>query len=72
MRALVKLTRNGTSSAVTIPKQMLVYLGWLTGESFIVTVTERGDLTVRRPCADDFGPNTPASYFPRTPATSAK
>lgn len=56
MRGLQKLVRNGNSTAVAIPRVMLVKLGWLTGRSVVVELTE--DCTacvVRLPNERDYG-----------------
>lgn len=57
MRALQKLVRNGNSTQVTIPKPLLVHLGWLPGGDVIVELAvDNRSLVFREPRADDFGP----------------
>ena len=48
MRAVQKLVRNGNSTQVTILRPMLVWLGWLPGESVVVEVLEDKTLLVRK------------------------
>lgn len=54
MRALQKLVRNGNSTQFTIPRALLIELGWLPGESVIVELLEDGALRLRRPVPEDF------------------
>jgi len=54
MRALQKLIRNGNSTQFTIPRAILIHLGWLAGESMIVEVLEDESVRVRRPRESDF------------------
>lgn len=57
MRALQKLTRNGNSTAVSIPRPLLFQLGWIPGRAVIVELTEDcKSLVVRLPNEKDFGP----------------
>lgn len=56
MRALQKLSRNGNSTTLTLRREMLTYLGWLTGQSVVVEVTEDNSLLVRLPRESDFAP----------------
>lgn len=56
MRALQKLTRNGSSTTVTIPRAVLIHLGWLTGEMIVLEVLEDQSVRVRRPTEADFAP----------------
>lgn len=65
MRALQKLVRNGNSTQVTIPRQILIHLGWIAGESMIFYVTEAGELVIRRPRESDFVPPTVKHSAPR-------
>lgn len=59
MRALQKLVRNGSATQVTIPRHMLVHLGWLPGEAIIIELLEDGSVRVRRPTESDFAPKRP-------------
>lgn len=56
MRALQKLTRNGNSTSVTLPRPLLFHLGWLPGESIILELLEDNSVRLRRPCERDFAP----------------
>lgn len=56
MRALQKLTRNGNSTAITIPRTLLHALGWLPGESVIIELLEDRSIRIRRPVERDFAP----------------
>lgn len=56
MRALQKLTRNGSSTAVTIPRTLLHTLGWLPGEAIILELLEDRSVRIRRPVERDFAP----------------
>jgi antitoxin component of MazEF toxin-antitoxin module len=69
MRALQKLVKNGNSTQVTIPRTMLITLGWITGESVMLELLEDGSLRLRRPVERDFAPvGAPRLVFPDTPA----
>jgi antitoxin component of MazEF toxin-antitoxin module len=67
MRALQKLVRNGNATAISIPRTMLYYLGWLPGESIILEVMEDKAVRVRRPCAEDFAPLGASRMLPDNP-----
>ena len=68
MRALQKLTRNGNSTMIAIPRAILVTLGWLPGEAMIVEVLENSEVLVRRPRAEDFAPvSSPRLVFTSQP-----
>lgn len=56
MRARQKLVRNGNSTAVNIPRQMLIHLGWLPGEEMVVEVLEDNSIRIRRMVERDFAP----------------
>lgn len=56
MRAFQKLVKNGNSTAVSIPRTLLVHLGWLPGESVIIELLEDNTLRLRRPTERDFAP----------------
>lgn len=56
MRALQKLVANGNSTQVTIPRNVLHWLGWLAGEAIILEVTENKRVIIRRPESDEFLP----------------
>ncbi len=66
MRALQKLTRNGNSTSITIPRPVLFVLGWLPGESMILEVLEDHSIRVRRPVERDFAPIQPPRILPDT------
>lgn len=54
MRALQKLVRNGNSTQVTIPRTVLIWLGWLPGEEIILEALEDKSIHIRRPGRDEF------------------
>jgi hypothetical protein len=56
MRAEQRLTRNGHSTGVNIPRQILIYLGWLPGEKIVVELLEDRSLRLRRRDASDYVP----------------
>lgn len=56
MRAVQKLTRNGNSTAITIPRTLLIHLGWLPGEAVVIELLEDKSLRIRRPCDRDYAP----------------
>lgn len=59
MRALQRLVRNGNSTQVTIPKQLLVHLGWLPGGNVIAELAvDNESITLRAPRPEDFGART--------------
>lgn len=55
MKAYQKLVHNGNATSVSIPRVMLVQLGWLAGQRMIVEMLEDQSVRVRRPVAEDFG-----------------
>lgn len=59
MRAIQKLMRNGTSTVVTIPRPVLIHLGWLPGQMVILEVLEDQSIRVRLPHEVDFTPVKP-------------
>jgi len=56
MRALQKLVRNGNATQITIPRQMLIALGWLPGDAVIVELLEDNTLRARPPVERDVAP----------------
>lgn len=56
MRALQKLVRNGSSTQMTIPRPLLIHLGWMPGEPMVIELLEDNSLRIRRPVAQDFAP----------------
>jgi antitoxin component of MazEF toxin-antitoxin module len=56
MRAEQKLVRNGSATGVTIPKVILIHLGWLPGERIVVELLEDKTIRLRRPDERDYGP----------------
>jgi antitoxin component of MazEF toxin-antitoxin module len=56
MRALQKLVRNGSSTQVTMPRPLLIHLGWLPGEAVIIELLEDDSIRIRRPREADFAP----------------
>jgi antitoxin component of MazEF toxin-antitoxin module len=59
MRALQKLTRNGNSTTVVIPRPLMFYLGWLPGQAIILEVLEDKSVRLRIPVESDFMPRRP-------------
>ena len=55
-RAIQKLVRNGNSTQVTIPADLLRHLGWLPAELVVIELLEDESLRVRRPDAREFAP----------------
>ncbi len=53
MKSLRRIVRNGNSSHVSIPRDVLEYLRWRAGDPLIVEVTERMTLEVRPPNVTD-------------------
>lgn len=56
MRFLQKLVRNGNSTGVSIPRSVLVHLGWLPGQQVIGEVLEDQSIRIRLPREQDFAP----------------
>ena len=72
MRTDVKLTRNGNTTTICIPRAMRAYLGWLTGERMVLEVLEDKSLRVRRMNETDIAPpRIPSLVFDR-PAGATK
>lgn len=46
-RAIQKLVRNGSSTQVTIPRMMLIPLGWLPGMEVVIEMLEDNTIRVR-------------------------
>lgn len=64
MRALQKIVTRGNASGVTIPRAMMIHLGWLPGEGIVLEVLEDRSVRLRRPCEKDFAPlQTPRAFF---------
>lgn len=57
MRARMKLRLDGNTTVVSVPRPILVHLGWLPGEEVIVELTEQNTLHVRRFTAADIPPH---------------
>lgn len=69
MRALQKLTRNGSSTCVTIPRPILIALGWLPGQAVVVEVLEDKSVHIRLPVLEDVSPvRAPKFYLEPQPA----
>jgi len=47
MRDLRKLVRNGNATQITIPRPMLVTLGWLPGMEVVMELLEDNTLRIR-------------------------
>jgi antitoxin component of MazEF toxin-antitoxin module len=72
MRALQKLAKNGNSTCVSIPRPILIHLGWLPGEPIIVELLEDDSLRLRRPVMQDIAPISAPRMLPAQPAPAAK
>lgn len=70
-RALQKLTRNGNSTSITIPRAVLFALGWLPGQSVVIELLENKTLLVRLPNERDFGVQASPRVFYDAPAEVA-
>lgn len=55
MVALQKLRRNGNATSVSIPRPMMMHLGWFTGKAIIVELLEDRTIRLRPPTPTDFG-----------------
>ena len=56
MRAMQKLVRNGNSTQITIPRAVLIHLGWLPGQPVILELLEDNSLHIRLPVLADIAP----------------
>ena len=54
MRAEIKIVRNGTSTGVNVPRQIMIRLGWLPGQRVIVELLEDDSIRLRLPKLEDF------------------
>ena len=54
MRVLQKLVRCGNATHVSVPRPMMLYLGWLPGHRVIVELLEDKSIRLRMPSADEF------------------
>lgn len=59
-RALQKLVKNGNATAVSIPRPLLAFVGWIPGQSVILDVLEDKSILIRLPVERDFAPITPS------------
>lgn len=51
-----RLSRNGDSACVTIQKRILRHLRWVQGMTLIVEVMSDDSIRIRKPTAEDLGP----------------
>lgn len=65
MRAFQKLVKNGNAAGVSIPRPLLIHLGWLPGEFFILELLEDDSIRVRRPRELDFAPMSAPRMLPQ-------
>lgn len=72
MRAIQKLVKNGNATAVSIPRAMLIHLGWLPSESIIIEVLEDNSLRLRRPVERDFAPQGAPRLLPADVAAGGR
>ena len=56
MRARMKLRLDGSATVVTVPRPILMHLGWLPGTEVVVELTEQGTLHIRPFTAADIPP----------------
>lgn len=54
MFKLHKLTPNGSSMSVSVPRTFAHHLGWQMGQHIIVELLEDGTLWLRRPTSRDY------------------
>ncbi len=52
-RALQRITRNGNSSTLTIPRALMTYLDWRVGDPITIEVQPDRTLKIRPPVAAD-------------------
>lgn len=55
-RQIQKIIQIGNSSAVTIPRAALFWLGWLPGQRIVLEVTEDKRVVIRLPEPDELAP----------------
>jgi antitoxin component of MazEF toxin-antitoxin module len=48
MKYIRQLVKNGNSTQVTLPKDLLLYLRWFCGDAIVVELTQRGTVEIRR------------------------
>jgi antitoxin component of MazEF toxin-antitoxin module len=53
MRYIRQLVRNGNSTQLTMPKDLLLFLRWYCGDAMAVELTARGTVEIRRATAAD-------------------
>lgn len=56
MRARIKLRLDGNATVITVPRPILIHLGWLPGQELVVELTEQNTLHVRPFTASDIPP----------------
>lgn len=56
MRAMQKLVKHGNATAVSIPRALLIHLGWFCGEWIILELLEDNSIRMRRPELRDVQP----------------
>lgn len=71
MRALQRLVRNGNSTTITIPRVMLVSIGWLPGEYVVLELLDDHSVRVRRPEERDIAPLGKPRMLAEAPSTAA-
>jgi len=72
MRAIQKLVRNGNATQVTIPRPMLIALGWLPGNEIVVEQLEDDTLRIRALEDSAFRPAPKARVVIDTPLPVTK
>lgn len=56
MRAIQKLVRNGNSTQITIPRTVLIHLGWIPGQPVILEILEDRSIVIRTLREADLAP----------------
>jgi antitoxin component of MazEF toxin-antitoxin module len=55
-RAMQKLVRNGNAVGVSIPRPILITLGWLPGQLIVIELLDDDSLRLRLPVERDVAP----------------
>lgn len=71
-RAIQKLVRNGSSTQITLPRWILVPLGWLPGTDVVVELLENNSILIT-PLEDPrFAPKTGRKVVTEVPQPEAR
>lgn len=63
MRWLQKIVRNGSSSQVTLPRQLMAWCDFVTGQPVIIEALEDKSIRVRAVKPDELSPKRPSAIF---------